>query len=84
MAAGELGGVLALEAVRQVQALALLGGVEQQDAGVAAAFDVGQAQQLAALEHEGGVAAAGDGFLVEGRAQGKGGSHVDLLFNRRA
>jgi len=70
VAGGELGGVLALEGVGQVQALAFFGSVEQQQADVGAALDIGDAKQLAALEHEGGVAAAGDGFLIEGGAQG--------------
>ncbi|MNG19289.1 hypothetical protein D3C84_1034320 [compost metagenome] len=84
MTRGELGGVLALEAVGQVQALALFLRVEQQQADVGAAFDIGDAQLLAALEHEGGVAAAGDGFFIEGRAQGQGGSHWRSPFNRPA
>ncbi len=65
MTGGELGGVLALEGVGQVQPLALLLGVEQHQADVGAAFEIGQAQQLATLEDEGGVAATGNGFLVQ-------------------
>ncbi|MCY1533015.1 hypothetical protein D9M68_683210 [compost metagenome] len=70
MTGGELGGVLAFQAVRQVQPFAFLMRVEQQQADVGAAFEIGDAQQLAALEHEGGVAAAGNELFVEGRAQG--------------
>jgi len=65
MPGGELGGVLALEGIRQVQPLALLLGVEQHQADVGAAFEIGQTQQLAPLEDEGGVAAARNGFLVQ-------------------
>ncbi len=65
MPGGELGGVLALEGIRQVQPLVLLLGVEQHQADVGAAFEIGQTQQLASLEYEGGVAAAGNGFLVQ-------------------
>ncbi len=57
MASGELGGVLALERVRQVETLAFFMRVEHQQTDVGAAFEVGQAQQLTTLEHEGGVAA---------------------------
>ncbi|MNY55245.1 hypothetical protein D3C86_1912050 [compost metagenome] len=69
MAGGELGGVLAFEAVGQVQAFGFFIGVEQRQADVGAATQVGQAQQLAAFEHEGAVAAAGEHFLGEGREQ---------------
>ncbi|MCY1428335.1 hypothetical protein D9M71_442160 [compost metagenome] len=63
MAAGELGGVLALEAVGQVQAFGFFPGVEQGQADVGATVQVSQAQQLAALEHERTVATAGQGFF---------------------
>ena len=69
--------MLAFEAVRQVQALTFLVGVEQHQADIGAAFNIGQAQQLAALEHERGVAAAGQRFFKQGGAQGCWNSHAE-------
>ena len=71
MAGGEFGGVLALEGVRQVEALAFFVRVEHQQADVGAAFEIGQAQQLTALEYERSVAAAGNEFLVQRGANGE-------------
>ena len=76
MAGGELGGVLAFEAVGQVQAFGFFIGVEQRQADVGAAAQVGQAQQLAAFQHEGTMAAAGEHFFGEGREQLGRISHV--------
>ncbi|MNR06012.1 hypothetical protein D3C85_1220660 [compost metagenome] len=69
VAGGELGGVLAFEAVGQVQPFGFFIGVEQCQADVGAAAQVGQAQQLAALEHEGTMAAAREHVFGEGREQ---------------
>ncbi|MMZ70868.1 hypothetical protein D1872_340420 [compost metagenome] len=55
--------MLAFEAVGQVQPLGFFIGVEQGQADVGAAAQIGQAQQLAALQHEGTVAAAGEHFF---------------------
>ena len=52
MSFGQPEGVLALEGVGQVQALAGLAGIEQHHADVGAALEVGDAQYLAALEDE--------------------------------
>jgi hypothetical protein len=63
----ELGGVLALEAVGQVQTLGFLMGVEHRQADVGVAVEVRQTQQLAALEHERQVAATRQQFFGEYR-----------------
>lgn len=65
MSFGQPEGVLALEGVGQVQALAGLAGIEQHHADVGAALEVGDAQYLAALEDERRVAAAGQRLLVQ-------------------
>ena len=75
VAGGELGGVLALQGVGQVEPLAFLGGREQQQAYVGAAFDIGEAQQLAALENERGRSTTGYVFFIELGAQAQCSCH---------
>ncbi len=65
MAHRELGGVLAFEAVGQVEPLGFFVGVEHRQADIGVAVQVSQAQQLAALEHERQVATAGQQLFGE-------------------
>ncbi len=67
MAVAQPGGVLAFEAVGQVQPLGFFVSVEQSQADVGVAVQVGQAQQFAALEDERTMAATGQQFFGENR-----------------
>jgi hypothetical protein len=56
---GQARGVLALEGIRQIQALALLVGIQHHHADVGSAVDIGQAQDLPFAQNQRGVRPAG-------------------------